>query len=121
MTEKEYRKIVFESEITNIQKQIYIDKINYIEQLINDNLPNYLCNFKLQKLGSLKTNLLMKNDVNIEINISFDLVQEKNLNVDTLILNYLHNLFLLNLDEEIIRKDDLVIKLEKNIAIMEYL
>ena len=59
MTEKEFRKIVFETELPSSKKQEFLNKINDIENIINNNLPTYLTFKGIVKTGYLRTGLLL--------------------------------------------------------------
>ena len=42
MTEKEFRKIVFETELPSSKKQEFLEKITNIENIISKDLPSYI-------------------------------------------------------------------------------
>lgn len=103
MTEKEFRKIVFETELPSSKKQEFLEKINNIENIISKDLPSYISFNNLVKVGNLRNGLLLNNEKEIEINLLLDC---NNKSKDIIILNSIHNLLLLNLSEEVKRNNN---------------
>lgn len=103
MTEKEFRKIVFETELPSSKKQEFLEKINNIENIISKDLPSYISFINLVKVGNLRNGLLLNNEKEIEINLLLDC---NNKSKDIIILNSIHNLLLLNLSEEVKRNNN---------------
>lgn len=103
MTEKEFRKIVFETELPSSKKQEFLEKITNIENIISKDLPSYISFINLVKVGNLRNGLLLNNEKEIEINLLLDC---NNKSKDIIILNTIHNLLLLNLSEEVKRNND---------------
>jgi len=103
MTEKEFRKIVFETELPSSKKQEFLEKITNIENIISKDLPSYISFINLVKVGNLRNGLLLNNEKEIEINLLLDC---NNKSKDIIILNTIHNLLLLNLSEEIKRNNN---------------
>lgn len=103
MTEKEFRKIVFETELPSSKKQEFLNKINDIENIINNNLPTYLTFKGIVKIGNLRTGLLLNKEQEVEINLLLDC---DNKHKDLIVLNTIHNLLLLNLNEEVKRNNN---------------
>ena len=60
MTEKEFRKIVFETELPSSKKQEFLEKITNIENIISKDLPSYISFINLVKVGNLRNGLLKK-------------------------------------------------------------
>lgn len=103
MTEKEFRKIVFETELPSSKKQEFLEKITNIENIISKDLPSYISFINLVKVGNLRNGLLLNNEKEIEINLLLDC---NNKSKDIIILNSIHNLLLLNLSEEVKRNNN---------------
>ena len=104
MTEKEYRKIVFDTELPSSKKAILLDKINHLDSILKEQSTNNILYNGYKTLGSLKNGLLLPNENLIEVNLLFKLDNE-NKNQTLIYENYLHNILLLNFDEEIKRSN----------------
>lgn len=110
MTEKEFRKIVSEGEITKLEKDNINQIITNLTTIINDNLPNYLEKIEICKLGSLKYTTILKDENNLKLGIITNINQDLPDHIkETIILNTIENIFLLNLKENITRKNIITI------------
>lgn len=110
MTEKEFRKIVSEGEITKLEKDNINQIITNLTTIINDNLPNYLEKIEIYKLGSLKYTTILKDENNLKLGIITNINQDLPDHIkETIILNTIENIFLLNLKENITRKNIITI------------
>lgn len=110
MTEKEFRKIVSEGEITKLEKDNINQIITNLTTMINDNLPNYFEKMEICKLGSLKYTTILKDENNLKLGIITNINQDLSDQIkQTIILNTIENIFLLNLKENITRKNTITI------------
>ena len=69
MTEKEYRKIVFDTELPSSKKAILLDKINHLDSILKEQSTNNILYNGYKTLGSLKNGLLLPNENLIEVNL----------------------------------------------------
>lgn len=110
MTEKEFRKIVSEGEITKLEKDNINQIITNLTTMINDNLPNYFEKMEICKLGSLKYTTILKDENNLKLGIITNINQDLPDQIkQIIILNTIENIFLLNLKENITRKNTIII------------
>lgn len=110
MTEKEFRKIVSEGEITKLEKDNINQIITNLTTMINDNLPNYFEKIEICKLGSLKYTTILKDENNLKLGIITNINQDLPDQIkQIIILNTIENIFLLNLKENITRKNTIII------------
>lgn len=110
MTEKEFRKIVSEGEITKLEKDNINQIITNLTTMINDNLPNYFGKMEICKLGSLKYTTILKDENNLKLGIITNINQDLPDQIkQIIILNTIENIFLLNLKENITRKNTITI------------
>lgn len=112
MTEKEFRKLVFESEISKEERTKINEIIEEITNLINNQKPSYILVNDICRLGSLKYSTMIKgeNIIHLGLNIDVDNAHLNNIEKNIILNNSLENLFLLNLDDaSITRKDSITI------------
>lgn len=111
MTEKEFRKIVADGEITKTEKEKINEVITSLTNIICDNIPNYLEIIDICKLGSLRYATILKGENSFSIGIISNINKELSKQEKELItLNTLENILLLNLEEKtIIRKNTITL------------
>lgn len=118
MTEKEFRKIVAETEIQNSEKQPLLAKIDELVTIIEKNLPSYLILKRISKKGALKNGLLLKGETKLNLEIAIESSVSTNDNLK-LINNALENIFLLNLKDTLItRKNNFSLQYEDGINVI---
>ncbi len=113
MTEKDFRKMVSDKEITKDEKNEINEIILKITEVIKNNLPDYLEFTDVYRLGSLKYATILKGENSLSIGLNINLIndfltaQEK----VTIINNAIENIILLNLkDINLQRKESLTLK-----------
>lgn len=112
MTEKEFRKLVFEKEITKEEKTKINDIISEITDLIKTKLPNYLILEDVYRLGSLKYSTIIKGENNIYLGLNIKIENDTLTNNEkkVIINNALENILLLSLENKTItRKENIII------------
>ena len=106
MTEKEFRKIVFETELSSEKKKSFLEKVDYLSTTIENSLPTYLKYVKLSKQKALRNGLVLNGENQVSLNLLID-VEEKYQDISkVLIMNVVHNNLLLNLNCNIVRNSD---------------
>lgn len=113
MTEKEFRKMVSDLEITKEEKNNINQIVQDLTTIIQDKLPDYLEFEEVYKLGPLKYGTMLRNEkkltigLNIKVKNEWLSAQEK----QTIIYNTFENILLLNMKAiSLLRKESLYLE-----------
>ncbi len=120
MTEKEYRKIVFDTELPSSKKALFLEKINLLDEILKENKYSNINYNGYKYLGSLKNGLILACENTIEVNLLFSL-NKPNKNEVVILENYLHNILLLNFDCDVKRLDYFEISFDDNVTLKIYI